>query len=390
MPRLRVLVLLSTVIVVGIIGAVAILYARGYRLQNQEESLTLGPTGLLVANSDPKASQVYVDGELETATDNAISLPPGTYNISIRKEGYLPWEKEVTIEREAVTQVDAFLISSAPSLTALTFSGAVNPIVSEDLGRIAFVVPRANDNIERAGLWIMETVNLPLGFNRDPRRITDGDLADAEYEFSPDAREILLTTKTGVYLLDISEFTPQAQRVNIALQIEEMKKEWQVTRQTRLAAKIAPLPDEIEKIFMENASDIKFSPDENRILYTAVEEATIPEELVRQLPGSSTQTQARTLEGGKRYVYDIREDRNFEVASKDEVVYWLSNSLNLLIPEVNKITILDYDGTNRKTVFNGNYVFPTAYPSTNVSRLLILTNFGSTDSLTNLYWLSLK
>lgn len=390
MARLRVLVLLSTFVIVGIVGVAAILYARGFRLQSNQDNLALGPTGLLVANSDPTGAQVFVDGELKTATDNSISLSPGTYSVSIKKEGYMGWEKDITIEKEAVTQVDAFLVSAAPSLTALTFSGAIKPVASEDFSKIAYVVPPATDNIERAGLWIMETVNLPLGFNRDPRRITDGDLTLATYEFSPDTREVLLTIPTGTYLLNASEFTPQTARVNVLSQVATIRREWQEIRTTRLAAKIAPLPDEIEAIFAQKTKDILYSPDENRILYTATDSAQIKKGLVQELPGSSTQAEKRELEADKKYVYDIREDKNFAVGSSEEVIYWVSNSLNLVIPEENKITITDYDGTNRKTAFNGSYVFPVAYPSTNVNRLLLLTNFGASDSLTNLYWLSLK
>jgi len=326
MARLRVLVLLSTFIIVGIFGVVAILYARGFRLQNNKDTIALGPTGLLVANSDPTGAQVFVEGELKTATDNSISLPPGTYNVTIKKEGFLGWEKDITIEKEAVTQVDAFLVSAAPSLTALTFSGAINPTASEDFSKIAYVVPTAADNIERAGLWIMETVNLPLGFNRDPRRITDGDLTGATYEFSPDAREILLTTSSGTYLLNVSEFTPQTARINILAQVQTIKAEWQEIRTTRLAAKIAPLPDEIESVFAKSTSGILFSPDENRILFTATAQAQIPEDKVPKLPGSSTQPQERQLTQGKKYVYDIREDRNFAVGNSEEIVYWVSNS----------------------------------------------------------------
>lgn len=390
MARLRVLVFFSTIIIVGIVGVIAILYARGYRLQTGDENIGIGPTGLLVANSEPKAAQVFVNGEIKTATDNSISLSPGTYDISIRKEGYQSWDKKVTIEKEAVTQVDAFLISQAPSLTALTFSGAVDPIFSEDFTKIAYVVPQADENLERAGLWIIESVNLPLGFNRDPRRITDGDLTNATYEFSPDAREILLTTTNGIFLLNISQFTPQAQRVNIALQVENIRAEWEEIRAKRLSARIAPLPDEIEKVFAQKATNIVFSADENRVLYTAIEEATIPEGLVRQLPGSSTQEQSRNIEEQVAYIYDIREDRNFKVADPGEIVYWLPNSLNLVIPETGRITVLDYDGTNRKVVFSGNYIFPHAYPSTNANRLLILTNFGASEVTSNLYWLSLQ
>jgi hypothetical protein len=263
--------------------------------------------------------------------------------------------------------------------------------VSEDFTKIAYVVPPASDNVERAGLWIIETINLPLGFNRDPHRITDGDLTTAKYEFSPDAREILLTTQTGAaYLLDISDFTPQAARANISAQLATTRLEWEQIRSTRAKAKIAPLPDEIENVLASSVRDLIFSPDENRILYTATQSATIPEGVVRQLPGSSTQKQDRQIAPENKYVYDVREDRNFKVAEEKELTYWIPNSLNLVIPEENQITILDYDGTNRKVIFRGNYVYPIAYPSNNVNRLLLLTNFGSTDSLTNLYWLSLN
>lgn len=390
MARLRVFVALSTMVVVGIIGTIAILYARGYRLQNDEQQLVIGPTGLLVANSTPKAAQVFVNGNLKTATDNSISLSPGTYDISIRKEGYQNWDKKVTIEKEAVTQVDAFLVSQAPSLTALTFSGAEKPIFSEDFTKIVYTVPQSENNLERSGLWIMETVSLPLGFNRDPRRITDGDLTNAIYEFSPDSREILLTTSAGIYLLDISKFTSQTQRVNIALQVESIRDEWKEIKDKRLAAKIAPLPDEIERVLAQSTTGISFSPDENRILYTATKEDLIPEGIVRQLPGSSTQEQAREIAKENSYVYDIREDRNFKVADTGEIVYWLPNSLNLVIPSAGRITVLDYDGTNRKMVFSGGYTYPHAYPSTSANRLLILTNLGASEAVTNLYWLSLQ
>lgn len=388
MTRLRVLIWIATFVIIGVFGTIAIFYARGYRIQ--PETLTLGPTGLLVVNSDPKAAQVFVDGELKTATDSSISLSPGEYQLEVKKDGYLPWEKTILIEKEAVTQVDAFLVSGAPSLTALTFSGAINPIVSQDFSKIVYTVPPSEDNIERAGLWVMETVNLPLGFNRDPRRITDVDLTEAQYELSPDGRQVLLTIQNAVYLLNVSEFTPRTLLINVSNQLDEIRAEWDEVLQKRLDAKLSLLPEEIEKIFVESTENISFSPDENRILYTATAEAAIPEGLVRKLPGSSTQTQERSLVPGKVYVYDTREDRNFAVGDENENIYWLSNSLNLMVALEDSILVLDYDGTNRKTVFAGNYTYPNAYPSTNVGRLLILTGFGATDSPANLYWLSLK
>jgi len=390
MQHSRLLILLSTILVLGVFGTAAILYARGYRLD--KDNLEILPSGLLVANSEPNGVQVYIDGELKTATDNTINLPPGTHDLLLKKEGYISWQKRIEIEKEIVTQIDAFLPPIAPSLTALTFSGAINPQTSPDRSKIAYAIPSNGDNIEKAGLWVIDFTNLPLGFNRDPRRVTDGDLNNPEdgWEWSPDGREILLTTNNGVFLLDSGEFTPQSQRVNVASQLTEIEQQWEEKKEKLLLSQIARLQDEIEEIFADSAEGIEFSPDGDKILYAATRDTTIPEGVVQQLPGASTQAQEREIKPGNKYVYDIKEDRNFKVAEPEQTIYWLPNSLNLLIPKEDSIEILDYDGTNARAIFPGNYNFPHAFPSSTLDRVLILTNLGFENSNSNLYWVSLR
>lgn len=388
MTKWRLIMFVLTIFVVSFVGTFAILYARGYRLGVKENNLEISPRGLLVANSDPNGAQVIVNGELKTATNATLSLSPGEYTVIVKKEGFIPWQKQITIRQEEVTQIDVFLIQSAPSLTPLTFTGVFNPQPTVDLAKIAYGV-YDEENPERSGLWILETVNLPLGFNRDPRRITDGDLTAATWEWSPDGREILLTTKTGTFLLPTGEYTPATARVNVT-KLEAVHSEWKEKQDKQLASQVTKLPDEFEATFKAHATDIAFSPDETRILYTASGTATIAPGVVKPFPGSSTQKEERTLSDGMQYVYDLKEDRNFAVGGKTEKLYWLANSLNVVSIQETSISVLDYDGTNRQVVFAGSFSYPHAYPSTNPNRLMILTNFGSKDSLPNLYWLSLK
>lgn len=390
--KTRIFIFLLTLTVLTLFGGIAIFYARGYRLGIDERNqVTLSPRGLLVVNSEPNGAQVFINNELETATNATLSLSPKTYEVEIKKEGYIPWKKQMVIKEEEVTQIDAFLVASAPSLTALTFSGAINPILSEDNTKIAYGVPVSEDNDEKAGLWVLETVNLPLGFNRDPRQVTDIDLTDTTWSWSPDGRQILLTTtEETMYLLDISQFTPQNQLINVANQIETIQKEWELEQEKRLLSKLNGLDDEIQTIFENSTQNVRFSPDESKILYTAASNITIPEDIVEPIPGASTQPEDRNLTSGKTYVYDIKEDKNFFVGEPEEVLSWLPNSLNLLLPKEDGITVLDYDGTNRQKVFSGGYIFPHAYPSTSSNRILLLTNLGGGDTPTNLYWLSLK
>ena len=392
MTRLRVLLGLLTLFVVGILSLLVSLYARGYRFDSQ--TLRFKPSGLLVVKSDPSGAQVFVNRELSTATDTTISLAPGTYDVSIRKEGFHIWNKRLVIEKEVVTEAFASLFRVAPSLSSVTFSGAVSPVLSADGTRIAYATPPSREDPEKGGLWIIETVNLPLGFARDPRRVADGDLTAADWQFSPDGREILVSVGQSVFLLDSSTFTPQARRVNVAARKEIILAEWEEERGTRLSSQIKILPDELVDILERKANSIVFSPDETKILYTASGSATIRENLIKSLPGSSSQKEERDIKEGRTYVYDIKEDRNFLI---DEGVVpevtrrlsWFPTSKHLVLSEAGKITIIDYDGTNKQLVYSGSYVSPHAYPFGSTSRLLILTNLGA-DTTPNLYSLTLK
>ncbi len=400
--------MLSTFIVVGVLGYFAILLARGYRFNSK--TFKFNPNGILVIKSDPTGAQIFINGDLKGATDSNISLAPDTYDLKINKEGYLSWYKRITIEKEIVTEVNPSLFKPTPALSPLTFSGATAPTASNDFSRIAFAV-LPSEEVEKdlpaqtgkVGLWIMDTSPLPLGFNRDPKRITDGDLTGASWQFSPTAGDILLETSSGVFLLDAGSFTPQNQSVNIASKKISVLASFNKEKTIKLEAKVKNLPLEFQEILKRKTSSFVFSPDENKILYTASASGTIAEKLIPQLPGSSTQKQERAIVIDHTYVYDIKEDRNFPVDDgagsltisggnangAKRRMFWLSNSLNLVLAEEGKITVLDYDGTNRQAVYSGSFITPHAYSYINSAKLLILTNLGAA-STPNLYSLNIK
>ncbi len=389
MAKIRLLVVTLTILIVGTLGYLLTLYARGYRFDTKTFKFT--PNGILVIKSEPSGAQIFINGELKTASDASISLSPGTYDVTLKKEGFINWNKRLTIEKEVVTQADVSLFRIIPSLSPLTFSGCVNPKISFNYARIACYIPQ-NDT----GLWLIETLNLPLGFVREPRRVTDGDLTAATWDFSPNDRELLLTTKLGIFLLDTGTFTPQGQRVNISSRKNAVLAEWKKEDQTKFTARLRNLSPEVADILSRRTSSVVFSFDETKVFYTASSSAILKDNLIPSLPGSSTQKQDRHIEVGKTYVYDIKEDRNFliyegEIDSNTTALRWFPTSMNLILAQEGKITIMDYDGTNRQIVYSGSYIAPNAYPSSSAGKLLILTNLGATDaSFPNLYSLSLK
>lgn len=404
MTKLRVLLLLITFIVVGVAGTLTFLYAQGYRINPQTGKIS--PSGILVIKSTPDGAQIFINGELKTATNATISLYPDTYDVSVKKEGFFEWKKRLIIKKEEVTEATAHLFRSVPSLSAVSFSGAINPTPSTDLTKIAYYVPPGTGNGENTGLWVIENLNLPLGFAKDPRRITDGSLADASWIWSPNGRQILLTTPKGVYLIESGSFTPQEKRVNVSFQKEEILEKWEKDAQVKLDSQLKKLPDELESILQRKASQVTFSPDEDMVAYTASGAAVIPENLIKKLPGSSTQKEERTIKNDQTYIYDIKEDKNFLIDEKSSDLnirnwkvesgnfkrrlIWFPSSRHLILAEEGKITIMDYDGTNRQVVYSGSYVAPNAFPTLSLDRLLILTNLGSDGTSANLYSLSLK
>ncbi len=381
MTKIRVLVFLLSTLVIGVAGVIFIMYAKGYRLDGQ--TFTFAPNGILVANSQPTGAQIFINGELKGATNSTLPLHPGTYDIAIKKDQYITWNKRMVIEKEVVTQIDTFLFPAAPSLSAITFAGVFNPVISPDLTKIAYG--------DKAGIWVIETFNFPIGFNREPRKIVDTDVTNATWQWSPDSRELILKSGLSSYLLNATTFTDQGKLVNIAgAQETKTLALWNQEKQTRLISQLSQLPSEIGTILQNKTTNIAFSPDEQKILYQATSNGSIPSGIIPGLPGSSTQKQERALKAKKFYVFDRKEDRNFEVGDETQVLYWFPTSNHLVLPEKDKVTIMDYDGTNRQSIYTGNYVFPNAYPSANVNRIFILTNLGADKITPNLYSLSLK
>lgn len=406
----RTVFFLLTLVFVIVVGFLASFFLRGYRLD--PKTLSLKPSGLFVATSVPDGAQIVINGELESATNDTISLPPDTYDVEIRKDGFLGWKKRLTIKAEEVVKIEALLFPSAPSLSAITTTGVINPVLSPDGTKIAYGVSASSpygvlsssESEQRTGIWVMELADLPVGFSREPRQITDAPLGTASWRFSPDSRQILLTAPNGSFLLPISSLTTQNRLVNI--QGEKLKKlalEWSEEEKKKLEERIDKLPREIQDVLRRKAKKVVFSPDDKKVLYTTSSPAQVPENLIPPLPGSSTQKQDRNIKANQTYVYDIKEDRNFLVYDKEALLEsnpfeegkttltWFPTSNHLILAETNKITIMDYDGTNQQVVFGGQYESPYAIPYPNSTQLLILTSLGAGDAqASNLYSLRLR
>ncbi len=435
----------------------AVQIGKGYRPTPQG----LAGTGLLAANSFPTGAQVYLDGKLATATDDTLSLSPGDYTITIKKEGYLPWEKTLTLQKELVSQTNATLFKAVASLTPLTLNGASNIHPSPDGQKIAYVVASASATAKN-GLYIADISQNTISLSRDPRQIsklpTNFDLTKATFLWSPNSQQLLVHTESDTYaednyLLDIDRLNDFDELADVTPRLNVILSEWEEEIVLRETKQFELLPEEIQQIATQSATNLYFSPNEEKLLYMATASATIPENIIEKPVSPSTQIEDRQLQPGHLYIYDLIEDKNYhlgefplaattknllleqsyqpdeqETASASattpsplpitaynklqdpdsfvttshnfKVHYssihvdgfqWYPNSTHLLITYPDRIDVVEADATNWVTLYSGPFNDNFVYPWPDGSKLIILTNLNPASSnAPNLYTLDIR
>ncbi|MFZ1721854.1 MAG: PEGA domain-containing protein [Microgenomates group bacterium] len=439
---------------------IAIQYANG-NLRLTEDGVVQG-TGLLAANSFPPGAEVLVNDKLVTATDDTIYLEPGEYTVQIRKDGYAPWSKNLRVEQELVTQTNAKLFPSAPSLSPLTFTGVQNLHPSPDGQKVVYYTASASAE-RKNGLYVLElNSGSTLSFQRGPRQISfdseNFDLETADFIWSPDSSELIVMSNDREVLLNVSTTNDLDTLTDISFQRKQILSAWEQEMYIRERQFLAEFPVEILKIAASSAKNLYISPDKKRLLYTATQAATIPDTIVPPIPATNTQPEERQLVAGGIYVYDREEDKNFRVASEasdatgspsgtlnlelnllegaqkkllaldilDErsqlltasasafealqatdsaqtaknfntyhsslyanTVQWFPDSKHIIFLQDRTIKVMEYDASNKTTIYAGPFIDQFVYPWPDGSRLLIKTAF-SPDSPTNLYAIELN
>jgi hypothetical protein len=407
--------LISFVTICSILGVsfAVIAYGRGYRMDIKKSSLK--PTGLVSATSDPVGAQIFVEGILKSATNYSFAVEPGWYTVSISKEGYITWQKKIRIQGEVVTRADAFLFPSNPSLSPLTNLGMDRPVLSPDGSKIAYVIPLAHLDgslAKKAGLWVYELSEGPLGRNRDPIQVAPYDasldVTTATITWSPDATKILVDNGITYHLYDVSR---SAAFTDVTITAQSLKNDWAEERALKETQKMAAFKQPIIDMATSSAKIISLSPDETKILYEATAAATIPKVINPPLIGTNSTEEQRTIKPNNIYVYDSKEDKNYFLLDKKELpapkktttkkpattplpetaIHWFPTSRHLLLTLPGKIDVMEFDRTNWTTIYSGPFVDGFVAPWSNGSRIIIMTNLnGDTTTLPNLYTVNLR
>ncbi|MBZ5571373.1 MAG: PEGA domain-containing protein [Acidobacteriia bacterium] len=74
---------------------------------------SLQPPSKLSVRSDPAGAEIYLDGKFIGNTPGNLQLAAGTYTLSLKLQGYGPWQRELSVISGSETGVQAKLEASA-------------------------------------------------------------------------------------------------------------------------------------------------------------------------------------------------------------------------------------------------------------------------------------
>lgn len=365
-----------TMIVIAIAAGVAIFLAKGYTF-SPTEGRVVG-TGIITIASEPDSASVFIDGHLTTATNATLStLPPKEYIIRVVKEGFIPWEKKVMVKEGLVTELKITLFPAIPTIYPLTFTGVANSVLSPDGGKLAYIVPQG----KKGGIWIWTMVNSqPIAFARSSAQVQIAkngqpvDFSKAVLRFSPDSNQMIATVDNSNFLLNLDGMNSEPRDITPIL--EATLNSWEDDTKDKEVARIVSIKDLDTRKIASGSAVLKWSPDETKFIF-------------REKPLSEKEKDHTTTISDLK-VYDLEQKKDYQLPPARSHI-WLPDSRHVVLVEEDKVSIVDFDGTNKAVIYAGkfedNFVF--AWPDS--SRLVLITSFPTpTASEPNLYGINLR
>ena len=129
--RTRYLLLVFGFILFLIIAPIIVLYVGGFSYDSLNNRYVR--TGILVVNTNPEDAEVFLDGELKDTSPSRLKfLKPGSYSITVKKDGYHTWSKKLEIQSNKVTWAavgidHVYLLKDNPEIK--TIAGEVKDFV---------------------------------------------------------------------------------------------------------------------------------------------------------------------------------------------------------------------------------------------------------------------
>ncbi|MFH1643137.1 MAG: hypothetical protein ABH967_00650 [Patescibacteria group bacterium] len=98
------------------ITPLSLLYSQGYRIDLNSGDIKITQTGGLFLRIQPKEAEIYLNSKLRKKTDFLFAsalienLIPKKYNVTVKKEGYHSWYKQLGVEEKKVIAFENILL----------------------------------------------------------------------------------------------------------------------------------------------------------------------------------------------------------------------------------------------------------------------------------------
>jgi len=194
-------------------GAIAIyFYANGWRLGDSNNLFI--KTGVLTVESSPFLASLYVDGESKGRTPKSVSIPIGIHSISLSRDGYVEWKKEIEIKEQKSTPIYPWLIKEKiekEELFSLQGKKYINSWMNKDSSHIFFLVNEylPDTLLYRYTLYRFDSNTAFWDMASNPRIVLNFELTQEpkiELLLSPNGQLAVLTLintdSTNYYILD--------------------------------------------------------------------------------------------------------------------------------------------------------------------------------------------
>jgi len=369
----RFIITIVTLLVIAVVAGIVILLAKGYTFSPKEKRIV--GTGIITVSSEPDAASVYIDGHLTTATNATVpSLPPKDYSVKVVKEGFIPWEKQVSVKEGLVTAIKITLFPAIPTIYPLTFTGVDNATLSPDGSKLAYIVPGST---KKGGIWVWTQMrNQPISFVRssEPHQVAQNTITDfskATLKWSADSKQVLA---------DPRDITPLLQAT---------LKSWDEDTQNKNALRVLAIKDINLRQIASGSANARWSPDETKFMVVN-QPSAISRQSSDKTKGLKAESEAILKADDSVKVYDLEDQKQYSLPKARSYI-WLPDSMHIILIEEGTISIVDFDGTNKAVIYAGSFQDNFVFPWLDSSRMVIISSFPTpTASEPNLYGINLK
>lgn len=193
-------------------------YSLGYKIDFHR--FKIYKTGIISLSSTPAGASIYINGRVypDITPARIEELKPGTYSVEVKREGFYPWQKSLSVIPNMVTRADNIVLFQVlRDINKLSVLDTVDFIIPDSKNLIYYMTKSGfyRSNIDGMNLKKLSP------YSDWPNRITGK-------KFSPDGKKILCFNENGIWVIYLAgkDIASEADHV----QIEEVIKDRQAIK----------------------------------------------------------------------------------------------------------------------------------------------------------------